>query len=95
MFGLYTHMFGRVTSQNSSGSIAYIWSDAMNFTINTKLQAPSYTCRTAWVFSSDHPGGVNMVLGDGSVRFVAQTLDYRALCRIAYIHDGELLDEPL
>lgn len=94
MFGLYTHQFGRVSSANASGSIAYAWTDVMNCTINTKLQAPAHQCRAPWVFSGDHPGGVNMVLGDASVRFVAQTLDYRTLCRLAYIHDGEVMDAP-
>lgn len=93
LFGLYTHVFGIVGS-SSTTTISYTWENKMNYTINTKLQAPSHNCRTASVFSSDHPGGVNMVLGDASVRFVAQTLDYRVLCRMAYIHDGEPLDAP-
>ncbi|MDR1963007.1 MAG: DUF1559 domain-containing protein [Planctomycetaceae bacterium] len=34
--------------------------------------APWYNIVTA---SSYHPGGVNVVLGDGSVRFVSETID--------------------
>ncbi|TWT87491.1 Type II secretion system protein G precursor [Pseudobythopirellula maris] len=28
-------------------------------------------------FKSDHPGGINMTMADGSVRFVAEAIDYR------------------
>lgn len=94
MFGLYTHMFGRASSASATSPITYGWTDVMNFTINTSVQAPAYTCRTAWVFSSDHPGGVHFVFGDASVRFVPQTIDYLLLCRLAYIHDGDPVQMP-
>lgn len=97
LFGNYTNMFGRVESSTSTSPITYTWIHQANFTINSKVQhnsTTSYTCRTAWVFGSDHPGGANFVLGDGSVRFLAETLDYLTLCRLAYIHDGEQATVP-
>jgi len=97
LFGNYTNMFGRVESSSSTSPIAYTWIQQANFTINTKVQYTSttkYSCRTAWVFGSDHPGGANFVLGDCSVRFLAQTLDYLTLCRLAYIHDGDQVTVP-
>ena len=94
LFGNYTHLFGLVGANNTR-PITYAASHKMNYTINTTLQWPSYTsCRTAGVFSSDHPGGVNMVFGDGSVRFIAETLDYLTLCRLAFIHDAEPVEVP-
>lgn len=43
------------------------------------IQAPRATSGTIWqdLFGSSHPGGLNVVLGDGSVRFVAFELDYK------------------
>lgn len=94
LFGNNTNIFGRVTSQSATTPINWIWSDHMNFAINTFVQAPAHQCRTASVFSSDHPGGANFVLCDGSVRFLGQTLDYLTLCRLAYIRDTEPVTVP-
>jgi len=47
----------------------------------------------AWVFSSGHTGGAHFLLGDGTVRFLSESLDYLVLCKLAYIHDGEVLGE--
>jgi prepilin-type N-terminal cleavage/methylation domain-containing protein/prepilin-type processing-associated H-X9-DG protein len=45
-----------------------------------------------WNFNSAHSGGANFVFGDGSVHFLARTIDYLTLCRLAYIHDGDPID---
>lgn len=97
MVGNYTNIFGRVSSSSSTSPITFTWIDQTNYPINTKVQisgGTNHTCRTASVFGSDHPGGANFVLGDGSVRFLAETLDYLTLCRLAYIHDGEQATVP-
>jgi prepilin-type N-terminal cleavage/methylation domain-containing protein/prepilin-type processing-associated H-X9-DG protein len=45
----------------------------------------------AWVYSSRHPGGVNMVMGDGSVRFVKNTINLAAWWGLATIKGGEII----
>ncbi len=48
-----------------------------------------------WVtFRSDHPGGVNMAMVDGSVRFVDETTSDVTLHRLAQRDDGEPEDGP-
>jgi prepilin-type processing-associated H-X9-DG protein len=46
---------------------------------------------TLWrrMFGSSHPGGLNCLLGDGSVRFIKFTIDPSAFRRLAVIDDGE------
>jgi prepilin-type N-terminal cleavage/methylation domain-containing protein len=42
-------------------------------------------------FGSVHPGGSNFACGDGSIRFVAVTVDRRVMTAMAHRADGELL----
>lgn len=43
-------------------------------------------------FGSSHPGGLNMVLADSSVKFVSYTVDQLAMHRMTYRNDGEVVD---
>jgi len=38
-----------------------------------------------------HPGGAHFVLGDGSVRFFSQNIDYTTLRQLAFISDGQVV----
>jgi prepilin-type processing-associated H-X9-DG protein len=51
------------------------------------------TTGTLWrrMFGSSHPGGSNVVLCDGSVRFLKFTIDPNAMRRLSVIDDGEIL----
>ena len=75
---------------NNNSRVGYNWgSTAMNAAINT-IAPPNYmypsgqNCGGCWISDSDgnfpsrskHPGGVNVALGDGSVRFVGQTIEF-------------------
>ncbi len=41
-------------------------------------------------FGSEHPGGANFALGDGSVRFISQTIAQNVFSNLANRHDGQL-----
>lgn len=43
--------------------------------------------------NSTHPGGVNALLGDGSVRFIAETVPLEVLGRLATRDDGQVVGE--
>jgi prepilin-type N-terminal cleavage/methylation domain-containing protein/prepilin-type processing-associated H-X9-DG protein len=45
-------------------------------------------------FKSMHPGGANFVLGDGSVRFFQQTMDYRVFTGLGSRAGGEAVQAP-
>jgi prepilin-type N-terminal cleavage/methylation domain-containing protein/prepilin-type processing-associated H-X9-DG protein len=45
----------------------------------------------AWRISSQHPGGVNMTMGDGSVRFVRDTIDAYVWWSLQTVAGGEVI----
>lgn len=44
-------------------------------------------------FSSDHPGGVNFVMVDGSVRFIAETIEPETYVNLALKSDGKIIGD--
>lgn len=48
---------------------------------------------TANGFKSAHPGGVSFTLGDGSVRFVLDTVDHWTLQRLGAVRDGAVIGD--
>jgi len=45
-------------------------------------------------FGSSHPGGINVLLGDGSVRFIPYTIDILTFARIWHRADGQSVQVP-
>jgi prepilin-type N-terminal cleavage/methylation domain-containing protein/prepilin-type processing-associated H-X9-DG protein len=50
-----------------------------------------YNDRKVCAYSSLHPGGANFALGDGSTRFIAQTISQVNLQRICVRNDGQVV----
>jgi prepilin-type processing-associated H-X9-DG protein len=49
-----------------------------------------YNDRKVCGFSSLHPGGANFALGDGSIRFISQTISQVNLERLCIRSDGQV-----
>ncbi len=45
-------------------------------------------------YKSMHPGGANMLLGDASVRFFSQTIDYQLYNNLGTRGGGEAVSAP-
>ncbi|MGQ0635437.1 MAG: H-X9-DG-CTERM domain-containing protein [Planctomycetaceae bacterium] len=45
------------------------------------------------VWSSEHVGGAQFVLSDGSARFISQNVDYITLCYLSFIKDAQVFGD--
>jgi hypothetical protein len=92
LVGDHTCCHGRVVS-NSTTSIqrpnAHVSTYPQDWHLNAVWRGDAQDRHYAWVFNSGHAGGGHFLLGDGTVRFISESLDYLTLCRLAYIKDGE------
>jgi len=48
----------------------------------------------SWGFKSKHSGGANFCLGDGSVRFISQSIDHRTYQLLGCRNDGIAVSPP-
>ena len=55
----------------------------------TGLAGADYNYRNNTILNSFHPGGLNIMLADGSVRFITDNIDFTTLKRLACRLDGE------
>ena len=71
------------------------WRCPRQFSAPYALSLPGYNCaQDMRGFKSEHPGGMNMCMGDGSVRFVSETIDYRTWVFLGARSDGEVVSVP-
>lgn len=101
--GTHTAVHGRVVTISSTAIVlennTASTNQWPNWTINgawrNNTPTPDARGRTyAWVFSSLHPGGAQFTMCDGSTQFLAETIDFTTLARLAYIHDGQPVSIP-
>jgi prepilin-type N-terminal cleavage/methylation domain-containing protein/prepilin-type processing-associated H-X9-DG protein len=93
LVGTHTCCHGRIVGRtydlNHSTWPQYQRDWGINSVWRNDPQRQSY----AWVFQSEHPGGAQFVLADGSVRMISETINYQTYCFLAYIHDGNVVGE--
>jgi type II secretory pathway pseudopilin PulG len=91
--GTRTCCFGRVVANDNvrvpGSGLTYNAAHARDYHINSAYRNDAQGRHFAWTFSSMHPGGAQFTLCDGSTRFIAETIEYLTLVRLARILDGE------
>ncbi len=87
--GTHTSVHGRVLSPiNASGNIVAGYENYLpNAPWPTDVQRRPY----AWVMSSRHSGGLNMLFGDGSVRFIKNSVTPQVWWAIQTIQGNEII----
>ncbi len=66
---------------------------ATQFKINAAYNGDAQKRQYAWGYGSGHTGGAQVVLGDGSVKFLSENIDALTFWRLTYIHDGQTIGE--
>lgn len=66
--------------------------DNGNFSTMGDLAACGVNCENKFAIFSFHPGGANIGLCDGSVRFMAETVSGRVFAQVVAIDDGEVIE---
>lgn len=98
----YFASHGQVGSNNPPPNYHKIFVDSSNqclcnpqVTATTRINVNGMGCY-AWMagFMSRHPGGLNMAMTDGSVRFITETIDYPTWCYLGNKEDRESVTPP-
>jgi prepilin-type N-terminal cleavage/methylation domain-containing protein len=64
-----------------------------DFRINAAYGGNAQKLQYAWGYGSGHTGGCQVVMGDGSVKFISENVDALTFWRLTYIHDGAVIGE--
>lgn len=91
--GLHTCCHGRVVSGSAVNNPASFTPYAADWHINADYNGDGSGRQYAWGFGSGHAGGAQFVLGDGSVKFLSENMDYRTFVLMNYIRDGQVIGE--
>lgn len=93
MSGTHTGVHGRVVVASVANGLNPTATEAQNYSINGAWNNDARRRSYAWIFNSYHPGGAQFTFGDGSARFLSESMDFVTFARLAYIHDNEVVGE--
>jgi len=89
--GLWTSTHGLVYSTTNSNPIAYTGTLPNAPALLTQVANNPQRLGYAWTLSSTHPGGLNMLFADASVRFVKNSVNPRTWFAIQTMDAGEVV----
>ncbi len=101
----YGAWYGSRHPNPMTGNCWDLWqtgTSCLRYAINSYKDAPNANAvphqarlmyRNNLLFNSEHPGGVMIVLCDGSVRFVSDSVNFTNFKRVACRYDGESVDQ--
>ena len=91
--GRHVGVYGRVLPDGPAGTTPV---NNCRYRINAKWDcdiAVPVGKPYAWVFSSRHTGGAHFLMGDGSVKFFGDNIDWATFCFLNFIRDGQTVGD--
>ncbi|WP_164103282.1 DUF1559 domain-containing protein [Candidatus Laterigemmans baculatus] len=61
---------------------------------NPIIHPPNFPTRHVGQMQAEHPGGANVLMGDGAVRYVSETIHRPTFAAMSSIREGEVVDVP-
>ena len=89
--GTHTAVHGRIRPPSQANAIAFLPNAPAGILYPTGSSDFQKKAPYAWVFSSKHSGGVNMLMGDGSVRFIKNSISITTWWAASTMAGGEVI----
>ena len=93
--GWYGSRHPRTVLSGGCGDLWQTGTSCVRFAPNSdivQVGATEAMYRNNTVINSEHPGGINVLLTDGAIRFITEDIDFINLKRLACRYDGDPVD---